>query len=107
MSPKRGHSKLGTGRGSAGAIACLRGGDLLQVHLRPDLLSQVVIRHQFIILISQRVHPRRVLELETDAELPNDILDRKTGLYPRSDGDTILGRDVVRGYEAALGLGLG
>ena len=76
--------------------------DLLQVDFALDLLPQVVVRHQLVILISQRVNGWGIFQLQADAQLAYDIVDRQTGLNPCPYSKALLCSHVVCGNQASL-----
>ena len=50
-------------------------------------------------MVSQGKVGGRFGDLQVVTQLPDDIVDGEGGIYPRSDGDTIQGEDIVRRDE--------
>lgn len=68
-----------------------------------DLLSEIVICHQFIGVAVPQCEVRcRVGDLEVDAKLTYDVLGGKSRVNACADGDTLFGRDIV-GWDESPG----
>ncbi len=68
----------------------------LQIDLRLNLLSEIIIRDQLVCLIPQPVICRYTLNLQVDTELFDNVVHSERRIDPGPDGDSLSCRDIIR-----------